>query len=175
MSNIGYGKALTITNMKMIITEIGCRFSQSCKIRHNILVRTNVREPSRSRNITNNKMGRRLLSIATKLSVLSGFMAEGEVELTLDVLLKRLVRRPLWRTRWPFVLLPVALLSVSGSIALKAMKIRVVLVVVEVAVGMQLPQEQPLLQLKLGYFILFFNIGQDGHKAVKMTWEVEVG
>jgi hypothetical protein len=40
-------------------------------------------------------MSRRLLSIATKLSVLRGFMAKGEVELTLDVLLKRLVRRQL--------------------------------------------------------------------------------
>ena len=114
MYNIGYGKAITVTNMQMIITEIGCRFGQSCKIRHNILVRTNVREPSRSKNITNNKMGRRLLSFATKLSVLKGCMAEGEVELTFDVLLKGLVRRPLWRTRGPSVLLLVALLLVGG-------------------------------------------------------------
>ena len=67
--------------------------------------------------------------------------------------------------------MPVALLPVGGGRALKAMKIKLVLVDVAVAVGMYLPQEQPLLWLKLG----FFYIGQDGHKAVKTIWEVEVG
>jgi len=31
MSNIGYGKVLTITNMQMIIIEIWCRLGQSRK------------------------------------------------------------------------------------------------------------------------------------------------
>jgi hypothetical protein len=51
------------------------------------------------------------------------------------------------------------------------MKIKLVLVDVAVAVGTYLPQERPLLWLKLG----FFYIWQDGHKAVKTIWEVEVG
>jgi hypothetical protein len=95
MSNIGYEKALIVTNMQMIITEIGCRLGQSCKIGCNVLVRTSVLEPSRSRSITSSKMGSRLLSTAAKLSALRDCVAKGEAEQALDVLLKKLVRRPL--------------------------------------------------------------------------------
>ena len=113
MSNIGYGKAFIFTNMQMIITEIGCRLRQNRKIRRNVLVRTSVRGPSRSRNITNSKMGSRMLSIAAKLSILRGCVTEEEAELTLDVLLKGPLRRPLQRTRVHSVMLSVALLLVS--------------------------------------------------------------
>jgi len=58
------------------------------------LVRTSIREPTSCRNRTNSKMRRWLVAVAVKLSTLSG-VAEGETELTLDSLLKRLVRRPL--------------------------------------------------------------------------------
>jgi len=58
-------------------------------------------------------MGRGLLSTTVKVGTLRGYMAEGEVELTLDDLLKRLMRRPLPRTRGSSVLLPVALLPVG--------------------------------------------------------------
>jgi hypothetical protein len=75
------------------------------------------------------------MSIAVKLSTLRGCVAEEEVKLTLDVLLKGLVRRPLRRTRVPFVLLPVALLSVGVSRPLKTIKVRPVLVAVMVVVG----------------------------------------
>jgi len=113
MSNIGYEKALIVTNMQMIITEIGCRLGQSCKIGRNVLVRTSVLEPSRSRSITSSKMGSRLLSTAAKLRALRDCVAKGEAEQTLDVLLKKLVRRPLWQTRVLYVPFSVALLLVG--------------------------------------------------------------
>jgi hypothetical protein len=59
-------------------------------------------------------------------------VAEVETKLTLDVLLKR----PLFRIRGTPVLLLVALLPVSRSRGMKAMKIRPMLVVVAVAVWM---------------------------------------
>jgi hypothetical protein len=81
-------------------------------------------------------IGRWLLSTAAKLGMLKGCVAEGETKLTLDVMLKRPVRRPLFRIRGTPVLLLVALLPVSGSRGMKAMKIRPMLVVVAVAVWM---------------------------------------
>jgi len=55
MSNIWYVKVITVTNMQMIITKIGCRIGQSCKIRYDVLIRAGVGEPGRSRIIPNNK------------------------------------------------------------------------------------------------------------------------
>jgi len=78
-----------------------------------MLVRTSVREPSKSRSITSSKMGSRLLFTAVKLSTLRGCVAKEEAEQTLDVLLKRPVRRPLRKTRVLYVLLLVALLLVG--------------------------------------------------------------
>jgi len=135
MFNIGYGKALNITNMQMIITEIWCRLGQSRNIRRNMLIHTSVQEPNRSINITNNKIGNRLLSIAVKLRALRGCVAEREVELTLDVLLKGSMRRSLRKAKVPFILLPVAVHLVGVSRPLKTMKIRLILVVVGVVVG----------------------------------------
>jgi hypothetical protein len=119
----GFGKVLIVTDMQIIITKIGCRIGQSCKIRRNVLVCTSVREPSRGRNSTNNKMGRGLLATTTELGTLRGCVAGGEAQLTYDVLLKRPVRRPLSRTRGPFILLPVALLPIGGSRGMEATKI----------------------------------------------------
>jgi hypothetical protein len=61
MSNMGYVKALTVTNMQIIITKIGCRIDQSSKIRCDVLICAGVSEPSRSRDISNSKMSRGLL------------------------------------------------------------------------------------------------------------------
>jgi len=58
-------------------------------------------------------MGSRLLFTAVKLSTLRGCVAKEEAEQTLDVLLKRPVRRPLRKTRVLYVLLLVALLLVG--------------------------------------------------------------
>jgi hypothetical protein len=60
-----------------------------------MLVCTSVREPRKSKNVTNNKMSSQLLSIAAKLSALRGCVSEGEAELAFDVMLKGLARRPL--------------------------------------------------------------------------------
>ena len=75
-------------------------------------------------------MGNRLLSIAVKLRALRGCVAEREVDLTLDVLLKGSMRRSLRRAKVPFILLPVAVHLVGVSRPLKSMKIRLILVVV---------------------------------------------
>jgi len=63
-------------------------------------------------------------------------VAEREVELTFDVLLKGLVRRPLQRARVPLVFSSVALLLVGVSRPLKTTKIKPVLVAAVVVVGM---------------------------------------
>jgi hypothetical protein len=60
-------------------------------------------------------MSRRLVVAAAKLSTLGGGVADGEAKLTLDSLLKRLVRRPLPRTNRSSGLLSVALLPVYKS------------------------------------------------------------
>jgi hypothetical protein len=78
MSNMGYVKALTVTNMQIIITKIGCRIGQSSKIRCDVLICTGVGEPSRSRNIPNSKMSRGLLSVATKVGTMRSCVPKTE-------------------------------------------------------------------------------------------------
>jgi hypothetical protein len=79
-------------------------------------------------------MGRGLVTTAAKLSTLWGCVAEGEAQLTLDVLVKGPVRSPLLTSSRSFGLLPMTLLPVSGSRGMRTMKIILVLVVVPVAV-----------------------------------------
>jgi len=121
---------LTITNMQVIITKIGSRIGQSCKIRSNVPVRTSIQEPISYRNRTNSKMSRGLVVAVAKLSTLRGVVAEGEAELTLDNLLKRPVRRPLPRTNRLSGLLPVALLLVCRGRRMNNLKISLVLAVI---------------------------------------------
>jgi hypothetical protein len=75
-------------------------------------------------------MNRKLVATVAKLSILGCGMAEGEVELTLDDLLKRLVRRPLPRTSRPF-----GPLLVCRGRRMNTTKIKLVLVVIPTAVG----------------------------------------
>jgi hypothetical protein len=89
MSNIGYVKALTITNMQIIITKIGCRIGQRSKIRCDVLICASVREPSRSRNIPNNKVSRGLLSAAVKLGTIGSCVTETRAQLAAYMLLSR--------------------------------------------------------------------------------------
>jgi hypothetical protein len=70
--------------------------------------------------------------MATKLRALRGWIAKREVELTLDIILKGVVRRPLWRANILSILLSLALLPVGVNKPLKATKIIHVLVVVTV-------------------------------------------
>ena len=79
----------------MIITKIGFRSDQSHKIKCNVLIHFSVWESIhnvRRREITNNKIGSRLLSMAAKLRALRGCMAKEEAELALDMILKGAIR-----------------------------------------------------------------------------------
>jgi len=136
--------------MRIIITKIGCRIGQSCKIRHNVLVCTSVWEPSRGINNTNSKMGRGLLATTTKLGTLRGCVAEGEAQMTHDVMLKIPVRRPRPRTRGPSILLTVARFQSVGAEEWKPWKSNLCWWLWRLLLGRQLPRERPLLRLKLG-------------------------
>ena len=70
--------------------------------------------------------------MVAKLRALRGWMAKGEAELTLDIILKGVVRRPPWRANIPSILLSLALLPVGVNRPLKATKIIHVLVAVTV-------------------------------------------
>jgi len=135
MSNMGYGKSLTVTNMQMIITKIGCRIGQSSKIRCNVLVRIGVWEQSAAKNVTNNKVGKGLLATTLKLCTMWSYVVKGEAQLTFDILLRKPVSRPLSRPRGASVLLLVALSLVGRSRGIEATVVKLVLVVVAVAVG----------------------------------------
>ena len=76
MSNMVYVKALTVINMQIIITKIGCKNDQSSKIRCDVLICASVGEPSCSRNIPNNKVNRGLLSAAAKLGTMGSYVPE---------------------------------------------------------------------------------------------------
>jgi hypothetical protein len=76
-----------------------------------------------------------LVAADAKLSTLRGGVAVGEVELTLDSLLKRSVKRPLSRTSRPSGLLPVVLLPVCRGRRMNNMKIRLVMIVILTVVG----------------------------------------
>ena len=89
MSNMGYVKALTVTNMQIIITKIGCRIGQSSKIRCDVLICAGVGELSRSRNIPNSKMSRGLLSAATKLGTMRSCVPKIGAQLATYMLLSR--------------------------------------------------------------------------------------
>jgi hypothetical protein len=73
MSNV---KALTITNMQMIITKISCRIGQSCKIRCDVMICTGIRELCCGKNVSNSKMRRELLGTAVKLGTMRSCVAE---------------------------------------------------------------------------------------------------
>jgi len=89
MSNMGYVKALTVTNMQIIITKIGCRIGQSSKIRCDVLICAGVGEPSRSRDIPNSKMSRRLRRAATKLGTMGSCVPKTKAQLAVYMLLSR--------------------------------------------------------------------------------------
>jgi len=86
---MGYVKALTVTNMQIIITKIGCRISQSSKIRCDVLICAGVGEPSRSKNIPNSKMSRGLRRAATKLGTIGSCVPKTGAQLAAYMLLSR--------------------------------------------------------------------------------------
>jgi len=134
--------------------------SEIHKIRHDMLIRTSVRKPSRSGNITNNKMGTRLLSTAAKLKALRGGVAKGEATLTLNALLKGPVRRPLRRTIVPYILLPIALLPVGGSKALRTMNVIPVVVVVAVAIRTLVVMRMTSVTIEVGAILILGKVGR---------------
>jgi len=86
---MGYVKALTVTNMQIIITKIGCKIGQSSKIRCDVLICASVGEPSRSRDIPNSKMSRRLRRAATKLGTMGSCVPKTGAQLAAYMLLSR--------------------------------------------------------------------------------------
>jgi hypothetical protein len=80
-------------------------------------------------------MSRRLVAPTAKLSTLGGDVVEREAEWILDSQLKRLVRRPLPRTSRPSGLLPVTLFPVCRGRRINTMKIRPVLAIIPIVVG----------------------------------------
>ena len=124
MSNMWYVKALTVTSMQMIITKIGCKIGQSCKIRCDVLIHTDVGEPSHSRNIPNSKVSKGLLGIAAKLGTMGSCVTKTGAQLAANILLSR----PLATAGVAPVLLPIVWLPVCSRLA-------PVLVSVAVAVG----------------------------------------
>jgi hypothetical protein len=139
MSNMGYVKALTVTNMQIIITKIGCRLGQSSKIRCDVLICTGIGEPSRSRNIPNSKVSKELLSAVAKLGTMRSCVFETGAQLAAYMLLSRPLPSPgvapvLLQEVWPLICSRLA--PILGSVT--------------VVVGTPLPLERPLLRLKLG-------------------------
>jgi len=79
-------------------------------------------------------------------------VVEGEVQLTLDILLKKLVRGPLSRLRGVPVLLIVALPPVNKS---RGMEAKVVTLVLVVAVGMLIATRMTPVTTKIGVVLRF--------------------
>jgi hypothetical protein len=91
---MGYVKALTVTNMQIIITKIECRIGQSCKIRYDVLICAGVGKPSRNRSISNSKVSRGLLGTTAKLGTIGSCVTETGAQLTADMLLSRPLPSP---------------------------------------------------------------------------------
>ena len=82
-------------------------------------------------------------------------MVEGEAQLTLDILLEKLMRGPLSRLRGVPVLLIVALPPVSKSRGMEAKVVTLVLVVVVVAVGMLVATRMTPVTTEIGAVLRF--------------------
>ena len=93
-----------------------------------------------------------------KLNALRCCVAKREAELTLDVFLKGLVRRPLRRTRVLSVLLPVTLLLLDGNRALKTMKVIPMLVAIMVVVGTLVSKKIAYVMAKVGAVLILGKI-----------------
>ena len=94
--------------MKMIITKIGYRISQSYKIRYDVLIRVGVWAPSHNRNIPKSKVSRVLLGTTSKLGTIGSCVTEIRAQLATDMLLCRPLANPgvvlgLLPIVWPLV------------------------------------------------------------------------
>jgi hypothetical protein len=120
---MGYVKALTVTNMQIIITKIGCKIGQSSKIKCDVLICAGVGEPSRSRNIPNSKISRGLLSAATKLGIMRSCVPKTRAQLAAYMLLSRPVPSTgiapgLLPVVWPLICSRLAPVLGSGTVAM---------------------------------------------------------
>jgi len=132
-----YVKALTVTNIQMIITKIGCRIGQSCKTRCDVLICTGVKKPCRSRNVPNNKMSIGLLGTVVRLGTMKSCVAKVWAQLAADILLSRPLSNPYVAP----LLLPIIWPPVCS-------RLEPVLVIVAVTIGTPIATRMPLLQLK---------------------------
>ena len=114
---MGYVKALTVTNMQIIITKIGCRIGQSSKIRCDVLICAGVGEPSRSRDIPNSKMSRGLRRAAMKLGTMGSCVPKTRAQLAAYMLLSSTGIAPgLLPMFWPPICNRVAHVLGSGTV-----------------------------------------------------------
>jgi len=111
LGGVRYNKALTITNMQLIITEIG--FCESYRnIWSNMVICTCVRKPSGRifyRYSTKGEVGRGLIAMMGKLGTLLCGMSIDVVELTFYLMSWPLV----WCCRPLMVLLPLFIITAS--------------------------------------------------------------
>jgi len=136
---MGYVKALTVTNMQIIITKIRCRIGQSSKIRCDVLICAGVGEPSRSRDIPNSKMSRGLRRAATKLGTMGSCVPKTGAQLAAYMLLSSIGIAPcLLLVVWPPICSRVAPVLGSGTVAAGTpITSRATLVAAEVGVVMR--------------------------------------
>ena len=134
----------------MIITKIEYIIGQSCKIRCSTLVHIGVWELNAAKTITNNKVGRVFLATAMKLCIIWSYMAKGEAKLTLDILPRKLVSRPLSGPKGVPILLLVTLPLFGKSRGIEVTVVKLVLVVVAVAVGMLVATRTTHVMVEIG-------------------------
>jgi len=114
MTDMRYGKSITITNMQIIITKIWFWSSQGCKVRCNVLICIGVQKPISSTcwwEIMQRQICTRLLSIAQvlELKVVRICMAECLTQLVAWIL--------------PPTALPITLSAITGEGAVEAAEI----------------------------------------------------
>ena len=126
----------------------------------NVLVCTSVLEPSRGRNVTNNKVGRGLLATTVKIYTLRSCVAEGEAQLTLGILLKGPIKGQLSRPRRAPILLQDTLPLVCKSKGMEAMKVRSILMAMMIVVGMQVATRTTPIKAKIRVLLRYNKISR---------------
>ena len=137
--------------MQMIITKIGCKIDQSCKIRCDVLIRDGVGEPSCSKNVPNSKMSIGLLGTAVKLETMSSCVTKIWAQLATDILLSRPLSNPYVAS----VLLPI-IWPLVGS------RLEPVLVILAVFVGMPIAMRTPPIATEIWVVMRHNEMGKEG-------------
>jgi hypothetical protein len=95
-------------------------------------------------------------------------MTDGEAQLTLYVLFKRLVKRPLPRTNRSSGMLPVTLLPVYDSRGMKTMKVRPMLATMSVAIGAPIAAKTNFITVKIRVMLM---LGKMSKGQKRWCWQ----